>query len=254
MNLALSKKDQSLLIGLLGLLFLFVSWYFVFNPLQEKTTVLEAENVALKEKADLYQSINARLPQYEEEIETYKSDIVEISNRYPVQISREDEILFLSNMENTYNRDLALENITMSSVEEIFPESAVQQTAQPVAPVEGEAAPDGAVATEPEIVVPEIHLYAQPVNYSFRSTYKGIKDMITYLFAQNDTKAIQGLSLAFDTETGNLMGNLDLNQFYMTGTGREYQPIPVPTVTKGVSDVFHTVNGSAGVDAVLTQE
>lgn len=255
MNFALSKKDQSLLIGLLGAIFLFVAWYFVSTPLQEKTVVLETENIALKAKADLYQSINANLPKYEEGIEKFEKEIVEISNRYPVHISREDEILFLANMENVYTNDLAVENITMSNVVEVFAENAATDTAATdTAAADTAAADASAVTAEPEIVIPEVHLYKQPVNYSFRCTYKGAKDMINYLFAQTDTKAIEGMTLAFDSETGNLMGTLDLNQYYMMGIDKEYQAIPTPTVLKGVSDVFHTVNGNAGVNATMTEE
>ena len=257
MNLALSKKDQCLLVGLLGTIFLFVSWYFVFTPLQEKTVALETENIALKAKADLYQSINANLPKYEEGIEKFENEIVEISNRYPVNISREDEIMFLANMENVYTNDVAVENITMSAVIEVVPEAAtVPETAPAADPAVTDAAVTdaGAVTAEPEIVIPEVHLFKQPVNYSFRCTYKGAKDMINYLFAQNDKKSIEGMTLAFDSETGNLMGTLDLNQFYMMGIEKEYQAIPTPTVLKGVDDVFHTVNGNAGVNAVVTEE
>ena len=57
--------------------------------------------------------------------------------------------------------------------------------------------------------------------------------------------------MAFDSETGNLRGSLQLNQYYMIGIEKEYQAIPVPVVPKGVKDVFHTVNSNAGVDAVM---
>lgn len=257
MNLALSKKDQSLLLGLLGAIFLFVAWYFVSTPLQEKTVVLETENIALKTKADLYQSINANLPKYEEGIEKFEKEIAEISNRYPVNISREDEIMFLANMENVYTNDLAVENITMSGVVEVLAENAADTAAPAATETTTDATADTAAtdaAMEPEIVLPEVHLYKQPVNYSFRCTYKGAKDMIKYLFAQTDTKSIEGMTLAFDSETGNLMGTLDLNQYYMMGIDKEYQAIPTPTVLKGVSDVFHTVNGNAGVNATMTEE
>ena len=260
MNLALSKKDQCLIVGILGALFLFISWYSIATPLQEKTLVLENENIALKAKADLYQSINANLPKYEEGIEKFENEIVEISNRYPVHISREDEIMFLANMENVYTNDVAVENISMSNVIEVFAEGVADTTAQEGVPAADPAATDaavtdaGAVTAEPEIVIPEVHLFKQPVNYSFRCTYKGAKDMINYLFAQNDKKSIEGMTLAFDSETGNLMGTLDLNQFYMMGIEKEYQAIPTPTVLKGVDDVFHTVNGNAGVNAVVTEE
>lgn len=254
MNLALSKKDQCLLIGLLGAIFLFVAWYFVYTPLQEKTMALETENVALKAKADLYQSINANLPKYEEGIETFEQQITEIGNRYPVHISREDEIMFLANMENEYNNDLAVENITMSAVVEVVADSAAAEAA-PAPEAAAEAATDVAAApAEPEVVIQEVHMYKQPVNYSFRCTYTGAKDMITYVLGQSQTKAIEGMSLAFDSETGNLMGTLDLNQYYMMGLEKEYQAVPVPVVPKGVNDVFHTVNGNAGVQADVQAE
>lgn len=254
MNLALSKKDQSLLLGLLGAIFLFVAWYFVYTPLQEKTMALETENVALKAKADLYQSINANLPKYEEGIVTFEQQIAEIGNRYPVHISREDEIMFLANMENVYSNDLAVENITMSAVVEVVADSAAAEAA-PAPDVAAEAATDVAAApAESEVVIPEVHMYKQPVNYSFRCTYDGAKEMITYVLGQSQTKAIEGMSLAFDSETGNLMGTLDLNQYYMMGLEKEYQAVPVPVVPKGVNDVFHTVNGNAGVQADVQAE
>ena len=217
MSFELSKKDQCLLLGLLGVVFLFVAWYFVYTPLKENTAVIEAENIGLKEKADLYQSINADLPKYEEGIEEYKEELVKIGNRYPAKIKREDEIMFLANMENAYSKDLAVENITMSTVIEILPANETPEAmAQQAAAAQTDAAATDTTATDttatdPEIVVPEVHMYKQPVNYSFRCTYEGAKSMITYVLTQSHTKAIEGATLAFDTETGNLMGTMDLN-------------------------------------------
>lgn len=245
MTFAVSKRDKCLLLGLFGGVFLLLAWLYGATPLQEKTAALQTENVTLKAKADLYQAINANLPTYEEGIEKMERQIADIANSYPVYISREDEILFLANMENTYHSDLAVENITMSAVEEILA-NVVVETEDTEAVTQ-----EAATATE---AVPEIHMYRQPVNYSFRCTYKGAKDMITHLYAQTDKKCVEGVSLAYDSATGNLMGSLDLNQYYMTGIDKNYQPTSVPTVPKGVRDVFHTVGGSAGVDSVIAEE
>ena len=68
MTFAVSKRDKCLLIGLVGVVFLLLAWLYGATPLQEKTAVLQTENVALKAKADLYQAINANLPTYEEGI------------------------------------------------------------------------------------------------------------------------------------------------------------------------------------------
>lgn len=249
MTFAVSKRDKCLLLGLFGGVFLLLAWLYGATPLQEKTAALQTENVTLKAKADLYQAINANLPTYEEGIEKMERQIADIANSYPVYISREDEILFLANMENTYHSDLAVENITMSAVEEIVANVVVETE-------DAEAVTQEAATATEEVVeaVPEIHMYRQPVNYSFRCTYKGAKDMITHLYAQTDKKCVEGVSLAYDSATGNLMGSLDLNQYYMTGIDKNYQPTSVPTVPKGVRDVFHTVGGSAGVDSVIAEE
>lgn len=248
MTFAVSKRDKCLLIGLFGGLFLIIAWLYVANPLKEKTAVLETENVTLKAKADLYQSINANLPMYEEQIVAMKEIITNISNDYPAHISREDEILFVSNMENYMISDLAVENITMSVPQEIVVNVEVESAST-------DAVTQEATAATQEVAqnVPEVHLYKQPVNYSFRCTYRGAKDMIKYIYDQTDKKSIEGLTLAYDSATGNLLGTLELNQFYMLGTDRQYQPASVPAVPKGVNDVFHTVNGSAGVNAVMDE-
>lgn len=249
MTFAVSKRDKCLLIGLFGGLFLLLAWLYGYTPLQEKTAALEAENVTLKAKADLYQAINANLPTYEEEIRQMEDKIATIGNSYPVYISREDEILFLANMENTYVSDIAVENITMSAVEEIIANVQVETADTEAVTQEAAAATETAVAAGPDI-----HMFKQPVNYSFRCTYKGAKDMISHLYAQTDKKSIEGMTLAYDSTTGNLMGSVDLNQYYMTGIEKLYQPTSVPPVPKGVRDVFHTINGAAGVDAVIAEE
>ena len=245
MSLSLSQKDKTLLIGVVGALILFLSWYFVYTPLTEKTAVLETQNVELKAKADLYQSINANLPKYEDGIAANRQRIVEISNRYPVHISREDEIMFLANMENMHTNDLTVENITMSNVTEVVAGDAANAETAPVVTETAETT-ETTETTETAEAPAEIHLYRQPVNYSFRCTYKGVKDMISYVLGQSSTKSIEGMSLSFDSESGNLMGSLDLNQYYMMGLDKEYQAIKIPTVPKGVRDVFHTVNGNQG--------
>lgn len=254
MNLALSKKDQCLLIGLFGVLFLLIAWLYVANPLKEKTVVLETENVTLQAKAELYQAINANLPKYEKEIEEMNQEIAKISAAYPVHVSREDEIMLLANMENQYHSDLAVENIVMSAVMEVMPKDSGEPAPAPTE--EGGDATVTDTTGSSEIQTPDIHMYKQPTNYSFRCTYKGAKEMLNHLFALSDKKGVENLTLAYDSETGNLRGSLDLNQYYMIGIDKEYKAITIPSMPKGVDDVFHTINGAGIINNsnIQTQE
>lgn len=224
----LRKSDINLLLLVAGIVIAALAWVAVASPLQEKTQTLEAENASLKSQKELYEAVNANLPTYEAEIAQMQEDIVEISNSYPVNISREDEIMFLSNMEDAYPKDIAISNIEMAAFMEVYTD-------------QGGSAGEGATL---------VHMFKQPTNYDFRATYKGLKDMTTYLIANANKKGIEEITLSLEQETGNLHGTFAINQFYMTGLDKEYQPIKIPSVRKGVPDVFHTVKNAGGVTAV----
>lgn len=230
----MSKKDISMLVGLAGILIVAAVWYFVVSPMQADTEALETENIGLKAEVELYQSVNANLAEYQQGIEKMNKEMKEIVTHYPAYISRQDEIMFLSNMEDEHPNDLAIKSISMDAASEV------------------------AVSTEP---VPNagddtlaVRMFKQPSTYNFNATYDGAKDMITFLGTNTNKKAIESITLSFDSNSGNLTGSVRLNQFYMTGTEKAYEPIRVPSVRKGVDDVFHTVNGAGGVRADLSAE
>ena len=72
--------------------------------------------------------------------------------------------------------------------------------------------------------------------------------MIDYVFAQNDKKSIEAVSASFNPETGNLEGNLNMNMYYMVGTGKDHTPATIPTVPTGVSNVFRAENAKVITD------
>ena len=51
----MSKKDQNLLLFLVGALVIVVVWFFVVSPMRQKTESLRMENSSLKGTAELYQ-------------------------------------------------------------------------------------------------------------------------------------------------------------------------------------------------------
>ena len=64
----LSKRDQNLLLFLVGFGVLAIVWFIVVSPMREKTESLRMENSSLKGTAELYQSINMNRDEYEKSI------------------------------------------------------------------------------------------------------------------------------------------------------------------------------------------
>jgi len=268
-NTNISKKDQALLVILAGIGVFALCWFLIISPFNDKTLVLQNENVQLKATADLYEAINARSADYTKGLTDMQNRIDSIQASYPVNISRTDEIMYLSNMESLYARNLAIESMSMSAIEEVIAPVMEDTSAQPVdtntleetaQEASGEttdtSVPEGTEATD-TLDVPQgslVKLYKMPLNYNFRCTYAGAKEMLNYIYEQGDKKSISAMNLAFDSETGNLMGSITLDLYFMTGTGKAYNATTIPPTVKGVEDIFHTVNGAQGVNSVLAVE
>ncbi len=250
MNLTISERDKNLLIGVLGILFAVVAWFFIASPIFKKTDELEIANVTLKQTADKYVEVNAKMDEYKKSITKLTEEKTTILNSYPADMSREDQIMFWINLENTFSGQLAFSSLSMSPWEELS--AGAPAEAAPV-PEETDLTTEEAEATDtaatpeqstPVANLPELHLYRAPINFGYNATYVGLKGMIQYLFDQLDKKNIENLSVSFDSSTGNLSGTIDVNLFYLMGTDKPYTPKRVPDVMKGVSDVFHTVEGA----------
>lgn len=227
----IGKKEINLLIGLLGVAIAVVVWMFVASPLKEKTAALQAENAELKEKANEYESVNAQREAFLAESVELQAERAELLENFKPGISKEDEIMYWANMERANASTMALSNLVMSSWTEVH--------------VDGEPTGDEEGATQ-------LHLYKAPVNYTYQATYDGLKNMVNYVFAQQDKKSIESLNASFDSSTGNLVGSIDINMFYMTGTGNEYVPSTIPTVPTGVSDIFHSTNTLTDANSVVS--
>lgn len=217
----IGKKEINLIIGLLGVLIAAGVWMFVASPMKDKTETLQNENAALKPKAEEYQAVNAQRASFEAESIELQDERTRLLASFPAGMSKEDEIMYWANMERANSASLSMDNITMAGWEEVF--------------VEGQQGGSGEGATQ-------LHLYRAPVSYTYQSTYQGLKDMVKYVFAQNDKKSINSITTAYDGGTGNLVGSININMYYMRGTGNEYVPYTIPTVPTGVVDVFRSVD------------
>ena len=263
----LSQKEKCLLLILAGILILFASWFLAASQLRMKTDEIKALNIGLKNTAEQYQTINARIDKIQEKIPTLQEERERIISMYPSNMTREDEIMFWANMDNTFPKELALSSLTMGTWDIVIPSSEATNDSAQTQTQETET--DGTENNEAELADPAsedsvqdtipsdatqqpadetegaIKLFKAPINYSFVATYQGLKDMLNFLFLEGDRKNVETLSVTFDSATGNLSGSMDINLFFMTGTGRNYSNTTVPAVQKGVTDIFHTVNGAS---------
>lgn len=245
MNMKLKKSDVNILIMLLGILIPVAIYFFVYTSFTEKTAAMNADNETLQTEVDYLQDLADHKQQYIDDTAAMQIQIDEIKSRFPAEYKPEDDIMYIIGVENDYGAEIPTIAMGTSSMIEVA--AAAEETAE--APAEGAEATDDAAGDTVDTTTPAISLYQTPISVSMQSSYRSLKDIVTYINTDTDRKSIDSLSVVFDTETGLLASTMAFNAYSLTGTEKEYAAPQVSGVFYGTSDIFNTGEKSAAIAA-----
>ena len=245
MNMKLKKSDVNILIMLLGILIPVAIYFFVYTSFTEKTAAMNADNETLQTEVDYLQDLADHKQQYIDDTAAMQIQIDEIKSRFPAEYKPEDDIMYIIGVENDYGAEIPTIAMGTSSMIEVA--ATAEETAE--APAEGAEATDDAAGDTVDATTPAISLYQTPISVSMQSSYRSLKDIVTYINTDTDRKSIDSLSVVFDTETGLLASTMAFNAYSLTGTEKEYAAPQVSGVFYGTSDIFNTGEKSAAIAA-----
>lgn len=236
-----STKDKNMLIGVLGILIIVVVWFLVVSPMQDELTAIESENATLSKKASSYQAIMGRLDDYEAGIINANVTIDEISDRYPVLVSTEDQMMFWANIDTTLPLELRFGDLEIKEIDDAVAVAGIDpESLKDVDVFTNEDGDDTLLDSQIEDISAKYKLFGAPMAMNFACTYNGFKYMLDYITSQYNKNSIIGIEMSYDAETGYLSGAIGVELYYIEGLEKEYTPTFIPSVPKGLSDVFHT--------------
>lgn len=221
----ISKRDKALLLGLVGVLLIAASYFFVYNPSVTKKAELETQLATLQQHEAELVDLDNNMSFYQSEIVRLEGEKAEYLACFPANIKEESEIMYAVELEN--NVDIKFNTLNYGTPIDLL------GTGEEVV-VEGE----GAEATEPTVTVGG---YCLPMTASYVSTYNGLKNTITHTNMHKNRMVIDQVTASYDASTGNLIGDMTFNMFYMTGTENAYNEPYVPSMGIGVSNIFGTI-------------
>ena len=261
-KIKISDSDKRLLIIFFAIVILACSYFFIFNKGMTKASELEAQNEQDSAKVQQMQQMEASLPQVKENIENMKQTQADIIAKYPSDMTTEKTIESLQDYED-HSSDFHITDITFamnmplvgaadttaagSSTDETdssadtadgAADSAAGDTS---ATADTQSAADGtddAAADASADTVGNVTGYYASIGIRYEASYNGLKEMIAYVNAFQDRTTITQFTAAFDDATGKLTGEMTLNMYYITNTGKEYVPPVFDFMSKGVSNIF----------------
>ena len=272
-KIKISDSDKRLLIIFFAIVLLACSYFFVFNKGMNKASELEAQNAEDRAKVQQMQQMEASLPQVKEKIENMKQTQADIIAKYPSDMTTEKSIESLQDYED-HSSDFHITDITFamrmplvgtadttaadsstdaadSSTETAdgTTDSAADDTSATTdTTADTQSTEDGTddAATDASVVAG----YYASIGIRYEASYSGLKEMIAYVNEFKDRTTITQFSAAFDDATGKLTGEMTLNMYYITNTGKDYVPPVFDFMPKGVSNIFGNTIGTTQGDSV----
>ena len=269
-KIKISDSDKRLLIIFFAIVILACSYFFIFNKGMTKASELEAQNEQDSAKVQQMQQMEASLPQVKENIENMKQTQADIIAKYPSDMTTEKTIESLQDYEDhssdfhitditfamrmplvgaadttaagssTDTADETTDGTTDSAADDTSATTDTTADTQSTEDGTGDAATDASADTSGNV-----YGYYASIGIRYEASYNGLKEMIAYVNAFQDRTTITQFTAAFDDATGKLTGEMTLNMYYITNTGKEYVPPVFDFMPKGVSNIFgKTVAGS----------
>ncbi len=239
----LKKSDINILLIALGIAIAAISYFFVFTKLNEKTDAMKADNALLQQEVDRLQELANNKQQYLDDTATMQEEIENIKAQFAAAYKPEDEVLYVRDLEKNFDASAKTINMPGTTPMEVAQATAEEQPATDGSGEVVEASTDTANAA------PEILLYQTPVTFDFVASYNSIKEIVKRLNEDEMRKSIQSVSLAFDSETGDLTGTLLFNMYSLTGTDAVYATPEIPGVVFGSGNIFNSADKKVAIEA-----
>lgn len=276
MNMEITKKDASLLIGLFGVLVAVVVYYLVFMPYTEKADSLKSENISLNSKVQTLQLLANDYDNLQQQTKDNQETLKKILERFPSDVKEEDMIMLAVQLQSQGAYD-SITGLTIGEATDVYAVTDLDnRVAETVSgrlgtTTSGEDSSETAVAedgtpTETVTETPVEETEETPGqlnldgNYVLRertgeitgtSSYEGFKQAIQMLTERNDRTQIDVMA-SYDIETGLLDSSMTITTDFMTGTGKPYVTPTIPFVPQGTGNIFGTVDLTKQAEEELT--
>ncbi len=235
-QLKLSEKDKKLLFLLFSLIVIAASYFLVYTKNIRQAEEINTVNWTLRERAEELSQMQARADSVKSETEEFKKQIDGIEAQFPVSVSMADAIVLVDELEKVAEMKVSSSQFAMYHI--FYPAGAGADTS---AAADG-SADNGEAASQDTSQPSDYQGLKSTVTITYQTTYEGLKRSIDYINQYKNRMNIEDLSATYDTSTGNLVGNMKINMFSLSGQDidKTYEPPYISDIVIGRDNIFGT--------------
>lgn len=214
----INNREKKIILIIFIIAIVALPYFFLIKPYNEKYTKAEGEIEKLEERLAYLMELKEQEGFYLTEIDRLNSERETIISGYAKGIRQENVIMFLRGLE--LNIPVKMETISFTG-NVITPISA------------GTAGEDGTVTGAIDAVKTQ-------TSVAYKCDYKSMKALLEYVLKSKERMVISTVDMKYDDATGLLEGLFVIDQYAITGDGRELAPATIPSMMHGNTSVFGT--------------
>jgi Tfp pilus assembly protein PilO len=211
----LGSNTVKLIVGAVAVIALVVAFMYGYRPLNEKVDTVNDENQTLQNEIDVLKSYAANEKKMRAEIEEYENGIDQLASAYAVEITPEDSIKIMRDMETA--TDTEVTNVAFQDEENIYASTFTTDSGENVL---------GGVT---------------PIVINYNTSYDGLKKVMDYINNYPQHMNVRDFTATYNQETGKLTGVMTINRYTMTGFGKTYKEPAISDVRLSTKNIFHTI-------------
>jgi hypothetical protein len=216
MKKKLSLRDVNMILVVVGLVILVATYFLVYQNYSAKNAELDSQlterEAHLKELQGYYENLKT----YEKGTADGKVNIASNLSKLPRGIKSEDFLVYI--MDSTAEVNADVNSVNFLNESEIATFSTV---------VDGNKK--------------ECKGFQTRASFTGQMNYEQLKNYLDYVYNQSDKVTfVDSFVVTYNGGNAKLDTSFSLSKYYITFDGSEYTPVPVPDVSIGVDNPFHT--------------
>lgn len=217
-----NEIQKFLLMLVLVVIMAVVAVMYVYLPLVEDKKAMVDENLALNTRWIELQNMARETEVYKAGINASRTEISKVLDRYGAGNTPEKSIMLVTRMESEVG--MQIPNVSFSS-----PTTLTSVEIPKIQDTE-----DG----QYNISYSNVNLLTETLTMNYSCSYGQLKQLIDFVNVYPERMNIKSVTVAYDSETGDLSGNLILNLYAVTGTDKEYEAPAVEDIRLGEENIF----------------
>ena len=222
----INDRDKKLILFVLLVAIIALPIFFFIKPTNEKIKAFDAELTSLNDRYNYLKDLSAKQPEYESEIVRLNTERDEMIKGFAGGVLQENTIMFLRDIELSENHTVHMNSIKFNDPETtVVTEASVNNQGEYV---------EGLTAIKDETLV------------LYNADYDNLKSFIDYIFNYKDKMVLSSVTMELNRQTNEITGTFTLDQYAISGNGKEVPAVKIPKIETGTNRLFDTMYDEDG--------